>query len=279
MPDFVFNEKSLRFHIDRYVFTAKIREVIQAGWKEACQNDSGEEDGRDQEVPQFDEKSCLLDGLKILEKKTTPKKEFAIDTLLGFMEHPREENEKKLIGLGTPATRAEIIKTLFAREYIREEKKKLYATERGCYLLEQLSKNSELKKMTDTAQTTEWENRLTCDPKAFESEIADYITRCVKAGVTERAVFQKASLGACPLCKKPVIETKTGYGCSGYKDEPKCAFIIWKTVASAPVSPEDASLLLIGQKTKAKKCKNKDGKPFEAALVLEGGKTVFLFKK
>ena len=280
MPDFVFNEKSLCFHIGQYVFTAKIREVIQAGWKEACQNDSGEEDGQDQEVPQFDEKSCLLDGLKILEKKTTPKKEFAIDTLLGFMEHPREENETKLIGLGTPATRAEIIKTLFAREYIREEKKKLYATERGRYLLEQLSKNGELKKMTDTAQTTEWENRLTCDPKAFENEIAEYITRCVKAGVTERAVFQKASLGACPLCKKPVVETKTGYGCSGYKDAEQCRFVIWKTISGATVSPADASLLLIGQKTKPKKCKSaKDGKPFEAAFVLEGGKTVFLFKK
>jgi DNA topoisomerase-3 len=277
MPDYLYNLKSLRFHINGYLFTSAIREVVQKGWKETLKKDD-ETEPHEPELPVFDEKSCLLSGLQILEKATQAKKEFAIDTLLAFMEHPKGEEESKLSCLGTAATRAETIKTLFAREYLREDKKKLFVSERGRFLLEQLSKNEHLKKIADVGQTTEWEERLSKDPKAFETEIAEYVTQCVKSTST-RAIFQQKSLGACPLCKKPVYETKIGYGCSGYKDDPKCQFIIWKTVAGAAVSPNDASLLLIGQKTKVKKCKTRDGKPFEAAFALSGGKVEFIGKK
>jgi len=282
MPDFLFKEKSLRFHIGPHVFAAKIREVVQLGWKEAFQEKDEEEDSgeKEQEVTGFDEQNCSVASLKMLEKKTAPKKEFAIDSLLAFMENPRGDGEEKLIGLGTPATRAEIIKTLFAREYLTEEKKKLYATDRGRFLLEQLSESAELKKMTDVAQTTEWEQRLAADPKAFEKEIAEYVARCVsQTDGAERAAYQRTPVGECPLCKSPVIETKLSYGCSAYKTERKCGFTIWKTIAGASVSPADATLLLIGQKTKVKKCKNKEQKPFEAAFALQGGKVVFVFKK
>ena len=277
MPDFVYKEKSLRFHIGPYVFTSSIREVIQAGWKEAFQNDGS--DDSEQEATAFDGQNCSIAGFKILEKKTAPKKEFAIDTLLAFMEYPRGESNEKLSGLGTPATRAEIIKTLFSREYLIEEKKKLYATRRGRFLLEQLSRNAELGKMADAAQTTEWEQRLGSDPQAFEQEIADYIGRCVKADNTAgRPAFQKTELGKCPLCKRPVFETKMGYACSGCKSDPQCRFVILKTIAGASVSPTDASLLLIGQKTKVKKCTSKKGQHFETSFTLQGGKIVFLFK-
>ena len=170
MPDFIYNEKSLRFCIGDYIFTTKIKEIIQSGWHEVLANSDSDYEDEGQEVPPFDEQNCSVAGFQILEKKTSAKKEFAIDTLLAFMEHPRGEGESKLAGLGTPATRAEIIKTLFARGYLIEEKKKLYAGERGRFLLQQLSKHEELKKMADVAQTTEWEEKLTSDPKAFGQE-------------------------------------------------------------------------------------------------------------
>jgi DNA topoisomerase-3 len=275
MPDFVFIEKPLRFHAASFVFTSRIREVVIPGWRGAFQQ---EQEGGDQEAAAFDEQNCSITALAVLDKKTEPKKEFAIDTLLAFMEHPRGEGGAKPAGLGTPATRAEIIKTLFLREYIVEDKKKLCATDRGRFLLGQLSRNEHLKKMADPALTAGWEGRLAADPAAFEKEIAEYVSLCVKGGAG-RAAFQREPVGSCPLCKKPVFETKAGYGCSGYKGDPGCPFVIWKTVAGAAVSPQDAALLLIGQKTKIKKCKNKEGRPFEASFRLEGGKVVFEFKK
>jgi DNA topoisomerase-3 len=280
MDDYVYNEKALQFHISEYLFSSVIREVIQKGWKEAVgepKNDSDEPD--EEEVPFFDESSCTLSTLKILEKLTKPNKEFAIDTLLAFMEHPRSGAGEglKLSGLGTPATRAEIIKKLFTGRYLHEDKKGLFVTDRGRFLLDALSKNEHLKKMADVSHTTEWENSLASDPKAFEKEITNYVSLCVKGG-TKRETFQQVSLGACPLCKRPVYETKIGYGCSGYKETPKCSFIIFKTIAGAAVSAADASLLLMGQKTKLKKCKTREDKPFEASFVLEGGNVKFLFK-
>lgn len=280
MPDFLFTAKTLRFHIGEYRFTASLREVIQKGWKEAKQQEEEEETGEETVRP-FDETGCVLSGLSTTEKTTEPKKEYSIDTLLAFMEHPKGDPKDgenvKLAGLGTPATRAEIIKTLFVRGYVAEDKKKLAATDRGLFLLEQLSKHEELSKMTSAAHTTEWEQKLNDDPERFEKEIAEYVKRSV-ADASARSVFQSESLGSCPLCGKPVRETRLGYGCSGYRDESRCPFIIWKTVAGAAVTEHDAKLLLLGQKTRKKKCAKKDGKPFEAAFVLEGGKVIFLFQ-
>jgi DNA topoisomerase-3 len=62
-----------------------------------------------------------------LTKKTSPKKEFFQDTLFAFMENLRNKEEVNLIGLRTSATRSGIIKNLFDRRYIWEDKKKLYA--------------------------------------------------------------------------------------------------------------------------------------------------------
>jgi len=279
MPDYAYNEKSLQFRVGAYLFSSTVREAIQKGWKEIFINGKDPEAGEEEEeVPLFDESSCSLSGLKTLQMLTKPSKEFAIDTLLAFMEHPKGEGgERKLAGLGTPATRAEIIRKLFAWQYLEERGKSLFATERGLFLLKALSKSEYLKKMADASHTTEWENSLAADPEAFQKEISEYVALCVKSGY-ERETFQQASLGSCPLCKRPVYESKFGYGCSGWKENPKCSFMIFKTVSGAAVSAADASLLLTGQKTKPKKFKAKGGRPFEASLSLEGGVVKFIFK-
>jgi DNA topoisomerase-3 len=277
MNDYIYNQKFLRFHIGEYIFTSTVRDIVQPGWIEVFYSESDDNNKKAYFDP-FDENNCAVMGLHMLEKKTEPKKEYAIDTLLAFMENPKEDESSKLACLGTPATRGEIINKLFANEYLKEEGKKLYASSRAHFLLGALRQNECLSKIASVSQTTEWENRLAEDPVAFEKEIAEYVKNCVKADLPS-APFQKEPIGTCPLCKKPVFETKLSYGCSGYKDNPKCSFAIWKSISGAAVSPNDASLLLIGQKTKFKKCKSKDGKAFEVAFFLKGGKVDFVFKK
>ena len=278
MPDYVYNEKSLRFHVLEYFFTSTVHEVIQPGWKVAKNNDSDTEENID-EVPQFNEMGCFITDLSINDKKTTPKKEYALDTLLSFIEHPKGDSETRLAGLGTPATRAEIIKTLFNREYIVENKKKLFVTERGKFLLHHMLHNEHLKKLCDVSNTTVWEQKLNDNPVSFLKEISVFIAESIQSfSASSPASFQKKPLGKCPLCGKPVFESNKGYSCSGYKDDPKCSFVIWKSISGASVSANDCSLLLMGQKTSVKKCKSKDGKPFEASFALEGGKVVFKFK-
>jgi DNA topoisomerase-3 len=88
----------------------------------------------------------------------------------------------------------------------------------------------------------------------------------------------KESLGACPLCGKPVYDGKLSYYCSGYKEEPKCTFTIWKTIAGAAIGIADVKLLLAGKPTKLKKCTSKAGKEFNAFFVVENGKVEMKFE-
>jgi DNA topoisomerase-3 len=181
MPDFVYHEKQMLIKNGEYRFRTKIREIVDEGWKRSLSPEEYEKADEDQEVKGFDEKDCRIAGIKILDKKTNPPKEYSLDTLLSFMENPKDEvGGRKLAGLGTPATRGEIIGTLFKREYITEEKKKLYVTRKGLFVLNQLKKDKELGKIADVSQTTEWEQQLNDDPEKFEKSITEFIKNAIK---------------------------------------------------------------------------------------------------
>jgi DNA topoisomerase-3 len=268
MNDFVYEEKRITFTAGPYTLQAAIRETVQSGWKASVpKKGEGEEEEGYQEVPDFDERECRVSGTEIVNKKTGPRKEYSIDTLLAFMENPRGESGEKLAGLGTPATRAEIIRTLTVRGYAEDRGKKLSATEKGKFLLKEMKKDEELRKMTDVFRTTEWERELEEDPEGFEGHIGTYIRSCIKSG--PREVYQRESLGICPMCGNRVEEGKKNYYCAGYKSEKACTFVIWKEITGAEVTPEDARIMLAGKTTRVKNCTSKAGKKFRAAFKLE----------
>jgi DNA topoisomerase-3 len=281
MKDFVYNEKSLKFNIENFTFTAKIREIQEQGWKASKQKNKDDKDDINDDLSQvvssFNENNCSVKTISIIDKQTEPKKEFSLDSLLSFMENPRNNDDTKLCSLGTPATRADIIKKLFDKQYITESKKKLYSTERAAFLLQELSKNEHLKKIAMVSQTTEWESSLQQAPEKFEQEIISYIRDCCKISA-QRGVYQAEPLGKCPVCGKPVTESKLAFGCQGYKDSPQCRFVIWKESFGTKITKDDVKLLLQGSKTKTKKCKKKDGSPFDAELTITDGRLSPIFK-
>jgi DNA topoisomerase-3 len=267
-PDYIYDEKQLTFHCGRHAFAAAIRQTVQQGWKAAAAKDEDDSSGA-QEVSAFDERHCRVAKTEALSKKTAPPKEFSIDALLSFMENPRGEDGARLAGLGTPATRADIIKKLFSREYVFEKGKKLYASDKGLFLLKQLQKDPDLAKIADVGQTTEWERELFEDPAAFEKRIVSYIRSCVKKDA-RRDVYEKAPLGKCPVCGRGVLEAKKNFYCPGYKDAEKpCSFTIWKETCGARISVSDAQALLAGKRTAVKKCASKAGKSFSAKFYLD----------
>jgi DNA topoisomerase-3 len=192
------------------------------------------------------------------------------------MENPRNKEEAKLIGLGTPATRSGIIRNLFDRGYIREDKKKLYASDKGLFLLKQLQKDEKLRRIADVGETTAWEIQLRENPGEFKKSIIEYLRSCIKQ--EEREHYMKEDLGRCPFCGNPLREGQGNYYCMGYKQVPPCRFSIRKEIAGAKVSLEDLRLLISGKPTKIKKCMSKNGKRFPAVFVLEkDGKLAFRF--
>lgn len=276
MPDYVYNERQLLIRAGEYQFRASIKEIIEEGWKKSLTPEEDEKNNDEQRVKDFDGNNCRIINAKILSKKTTPPKEYTIDTLLSFMENPKEDvGGRKLAGLGTPATRAEIINTLFERGYIIEENKKLFATKKGIFILSQLKKGEDLGKITDVAQTTEWEQQLNDNPEAFEESIKEFLGKALKRELKE--TYQQDSPGTCPICKKPVYEEKKSFYCSGYEKEAGCKFAIWKEIGGAKITLADAKNLLEGKPTAAKDFISQAGKKFRAALVINQAKIEFRF--
>jgi len=86
----------------------------------------------------------------------------------------------------------------------------------------------------------------------------------------------RESLGACPKCGAPVVETKKAYGCSAWK-QTGCDFAIWKQVSGKRLSEGQARQLLTRRRTgQLKGFKSKAGKPYAAALKLDSENKVRL---
>jgi DNA topoisomerase-3 len=280
MADHIWTENNYCIKNGQYIYRATTREAVKAGWKAVFEK---EQEGVQETEGRLDVESCRVKGAAVLEKKTAPPKLYQIDTLLAFMERPKAfgtDGEGKLTGLGTAATRAEIIKSLFDRAYITEEKKRLIPTKKGEWLVAILQGDKNLAKLADAAETTAWEKRLEDDPKAFEDSIVTYVKESIKPGKITGS-YEKEAVGACPLCGGKVYEGKNNYFCSSWNRERNpCKFMIWKTAAGAEISAGDVKLLLVKKKTGIKGCKSKAGKKFRAYFILSGeGKIEFIFQK
>jgi DNA topoisomerase-3 len=262
-----------------YAFSGTGRRVLSEGWKAGKTKDEEEEKAEDAAVfPQLLQGESLpVTKVAKLQKETKPKNHFTEAGLLQLMENPRGEENDKLVGVGTPATRASIIKNLFDKEYIRQEKKNLLMTDKGKFLIENMGKNNYLARFTSLRETTDWEQKLADNPPEFLAGINDYLKESIPAvkADTTFGSFERSGIGTCPLCGKPIFPGKANFFCSGYKDG--CDFKIWKEVCGTGVSEKDAQLLLGGKKTAKKSFTKKDGKTFEAQLVLQGKEVKFVF--
>lgn len=276
---FVYKQTKLIAVKDTFRFHAEGRTVIEKGWKETSDEEEKPDGTSLPPIAQGD--TLTVTKAETLQKETLPKKHFTNASILSLMENPKgdDEHAEKLAGLGTPSTRAEIIESLKRRNYIRQEKQNLIATDLGKFLIETILTVPELAKLISISTTTAWEQSLHDDPKHFIEQMTSFVRHEVpKMKVT--AEWQAADLGQCPLCKKgTVTEGKKSYFCSEYKNG--CKFIIWKTISGARITSADAELLVQGSQTKKKKMTSKAGKEFSARLVYNGkeNKVDFVFEK
>jgi DNA topoisomerase-3 len=194
-------------------------------------------------------------------------------------------------GLGTPATRAEIIETLIRREYIERVGRDLQPTPKGLQVITMLEEH----KITSPELTGEWEHKLSDiehgrgDRGAFIDEIAKFtgeIVGQIEALDKEKLRPERVELGLCPRCGAEtgeiIRENSRAYGCTSWKsrEETGCGFVIWKRVAGRTLTPELARQLIEEGKTREvlSGFRSRNNKPFRARLVLnEEGKVEFDF--
>ncbi len=271
-----------------YDFTTKGCKIIEAGWRSIKGNFSDDDAEPLADLPELKKGDELnIKEASVIEKKTKPPVLYTEAGLLSAMENAgkqiENEDERKAlqnIGIGTPATRASIIETLFTRNYIQREKKSLIPTDKGLQVYD-LVKD---KKIADVAMTAEWELALQkienneANAETFQTEMEKYATTITKELLQTSIAQNNLPNLICPKCKKHqlIIRDKI------VKCQDKvCNWVQFRNVCGVQISIADIESLISKKKTSlVKGMKSKAGKKFDAYIVLnQKAESSFEFEK
>ena len=264
-------------------FTVKGSVIRQAGWRAVY----GEEDKEEISIPDWQEGDTLtLKGCSITEGKTKPKPLHTEATLLSAMETAGKEVEDDALrqalkdcGIGTPATRAAIIETLFKRGYMERCKKSLVPTEKGLALYSVVK----TMRIADVALTGEWEKELAriergeLPADTFRKEIEAYTREITSELLSCDKLFARKDSGCkCPKCGTGTMQF---YGKVVRCDNAECGLPVFRLKANRTLSDEEIKDLLTDGHTKPLKgFKSKQGKSFDAIVAFDGEfNTTFVF--
>ena len=264
-------------------FIVKGSVIRQAGWRAVY----GEEDKEEISIPDWQEGDTLtLKGCSITEGKTKPKPLHTEATLLSAMETAGKEIEDDALrqalkdcGIGTPATRAAIIETLFKRGYMERCKKSLVPTEKGLALYSVVK----TMRIADVALTGEWEKELAriergeLSAETFRKEIEAYTREITSELLSCDKLFSHKDSGcACPKCGTGSMQF---YGKVVRCDNAECGLPVFRLKANRTLSDDEIKDLLTDGHTKLLKgFKSKQGKSFDAIVAFDGEfNTTFVF--
>ena len=263
-------------------FAAKGCVIRQVGWRAVL----GEEN-EEQVLPPWKSGDTLaVCGVSLTEGKTKPKPLHTEATLLSAMETAGKDVEDedvrqamKECGIGTPATRAAIIETLFARGYVQRCKKSLVPTEKGLALYSVVKG----MRIANAALTGEWERELARiergekEASAFHEEIERYTTEITAELLSCDKIFGHKPSGCnCPKCGKGQMQF---YGKVVRCDNPECGLHVFRQKANRDLKDEEIKeLLTTGKTALLKGFKSKQGKSFDAIIAFDADyNTVFVF--
>ena len=238
---YVFDKTDLEVSHDIYVFKTSGRVPKNDGWKRAYPKATGDKEPTEAEptLPNTEVgANAAVLSIKADALKTKPPTRYTAGSLLTAMESIDKEIDdprlaaimkgKEKAGIGTNATRAEIIKKLFDGSYIEESKKSIIPTDKGNELVSLLEKGC--PSLVDLALTAEWEDKLSLVESGemslseFERSISDFVSECIAHIKTAKTKGEVGLIGTvenpCPSCGKGMIRRKGDkgfwWGCSGY---------------------------------------------------------------
>jgi DNA topoisomerase-3 len=221
-PPFEFEQTTIHAKIGTETFIAKGKTVTSSGWKEVYGTyiDDEEDEGAEQLLPAIQKGETLkVAQLSQTTGETKPPKRFNEGTLLTAMENPvkymtGESKELKQTigktgGLGTVATRADIIEKLFNSFLLEQKGKEIFITNKGKQLLELVPED-----LRTPALTADWEQKLeliskgTLKKDTFIKEIKDYTKQAVLEIKNSESRFKHDNLTGtkCPDCGKLMLE-------------------------------------------------------------------------
>ena len=273
----------VRFTNGTNTFTWKACRQISLGWKAVQKGKEVEaekkEDNDEQilsSLPNLTEGEVLsLVNADITEHKTKPKPLYTEATLLSAMENAGKEVEdaesKKAMaacGIGTPATRANIIETLILRDYIRREKKSIIPTEKGLAVYEIVKD----KKIANAEMTGSWELALTAieagmmPSNKFSQGINSYVGTICEELLSLSSEQKSYPVYRCPKCGQQSVGI---YAKVAKCRHETCGFYVFREVCGIHLSEDNIRELISSRRTPILKgLTSKAGKKFNARLVL-----------
>ena len=276
-PDSEEERMQVQFTDDTNIFTWKACRQISLGWK-AVHKEVKADDEEEilATLPNLAEGEYLpVLNAEITEHKTKPKSLYTEATLLSAMENAGKEVEdaesKKAIaecGIGTPATRANIIETLILRDYIRREKKTIVPTEKGLAVYEIVRD----KKIANAEMTGSWELALAAieagqmPADKFAQGINSYVGTICEELLSLASEQKSYPTYRCPKCGSESVGIYAKVAKCRNKD---CNFHIFREVCGTLLSEENIrDLLTTGRTPILNGLTSKAGKKFNARLIL-----------
>jgi len=277
-------------------FRSRARTLDEPGWRAVI----GQTEQEDQALPPLAPGQDEVTGVtvrtgdvELLAEKTKPPARITEARLLSLMESAGQDIEDEEIaaaisekGIGTPATRADVIENLIAKSYLVRAGKSLRPTVKGIRLVDVL-RRIKIDRLASAELTGELEYDLrrvekgSLQARQFMDEIVDYTKQIVDIAVSfeyEDLYPDEESLGKCPLCGRPVFERSWFYRClevPGATEESDCRFRIWKDKSGRYMDRQTVKILLEkGETDELEGFAARDGRTYNARLTLEDGEVV-----
>ena len=274
----------VRFTNGTNTFTWKACRQISLGWKAVQKDKATEADKKEDSdehilssLPNLTEGEVLsLVNAEITEHKTKPKPLYTEATLLSAMENAgkevKEDDKRKAMaecGIGTPATRANIIETLILRDYIRRDKKAIIPTEKGLAVYEIVKD----KKIANAEMTGAWELALAAieagmmPSNKFSQGINSYVGTICEELLSLSSEQKSYPVYCCPKCGQQSVGI---YAKVAKCRHETCGFHVFREVCSILLSEDNIrDLISSGRTPILKGLTSKAGKKFNARLVLK----------
>ena len=282
-PDSEEERMLVRFTDGTNTFTWKACRQISLGWKAVQKGKEAEADKKEDDDEQFlsslpnltEGEVLSLVNADINEHKSKPKPLYTEATLLSAMENAgkevKEDDKRKVMaecGIGTPATRANIIETLILRDYIRRDKKSIIPTEKGLAVYEIVKD----KKIANAEMTGSWELALAAieagkmPSDKFTQGINSYVGTICEELLSLSSEQKSYPVYRCPKCGQQSVGI---YAKVAKCRHESCGFHVFREVCGILLSEDNIrDLISSGRTPILKGLTSKAGKNFNARLVL-----------
>ena len=281
-----YEETTIETMISDVLFETKGKTEIDKGWKRLVKDNK---DSQDTILPPVKETDIVDYELETKQGETKPPSYYTEGTLLTAMKNVGNKLDdksnkdilKETEGIGTEATRSNVIETLKKQEYITIKKGKIYVTDKGNLLCEMIADDE----ITNAEMTATWEkylkqiqeNKGTQEAflKSIQNFIEHLITQVPKKFKANQSNIKNAveqieeedKVATCPNCQNAVVDKGKFYGCTGYSKG--CKFSLPKKWSGKTLTQKNIQDLIEKKKTsKIKNFKSKKGNKYSAYLLL-----------